>query len=134
MKTEIFDCQQCGFCCHGETTVSLDEHDRCRLADFLGRDYDQIEKEYLRKTGTVVQMKTTEGHCVFYDNGCTVHPGKPWRCTQWPLHPSILSDEANYLAIRESCPGINKKLSYAEFCKGLAEFLKGESRGQRNVK
>ncbi len=123
MEIEIFACQQCGYCCQGSTTVSLDENDRQRLAAYLQMDYDEVEKRYLRKTGNVVQMKIIDGHCIFFKNGCTVHPGKPWRCTQWPLHPSMLSDEANYLAIRESCPGINKGLSFAEFCSGLAKIL-----------
>jgi len=34
--------------------------------------------------------------CIFYgDNGlCRIHPVKPFDCRHWPLHPSILGDEA----------------------------------------
>ena len=35
-KAEIFACARCGFCCHGETTVSLDEHDQERMIRALG--------------------------------------------------------------------------------------------------
>jgi Fe-S-cluster containining protein len=63
-------------------------------------------------------MQTVEHHCIFYstEEGCTVHEGRPWRCRQWPLHPSILSDEGNFQIIRSSCPGINQELPWEEFC------------------
>ncbi|MFH1216240.1 MAG: YkgJ family cysteine cluster protein [Pseudomonadota bacterium] len=117
MEKEIFDCKQCGYCCHGETTVSLDEADLQRMVDYLKMPVDEVKKKFLRVIGNVVQMKIVDGHCIFFDNGCTIHPGKPWRCTQWPLHPSILADPANFQAISTSCPGINTDLGYEEFCR-----------------
>lgn len=122
-EQEIFNCEQCGYCCHGETTVSLDADDQKRLADHLGMPLAEVTEKYLRVTGNVVQMKIVDGHCIFYDKGCTVHPGKPWRCGQWPLHPSILGDEANFSAIKASCPGINRDLDYGTFCRRLSELL-----------
>lgn len=119
---EIFSCQRCGQCCHGQTTVSLDDRDQGRMCSHLNMTRDDVAEKYWRITGTVVQMKTMDGHCIFYDDGCTVHPGRPWRCAQWPLHPSILSDAANFSAIRDSCPGINQEISYEEFCKILKEI------------
>ena len=116
MTKKIFTCRQCGHCCHGETTVSLDKDDLNRLAGFLKLSVPELKEKYLRVSGNVVQMKIVDGHCIFYNKGCTVHAGKPWRCTQWPLHPSILTDEANLSAIKDSCPGINGKLSYEDFC------------------
>jgi len=123
LTEKIFKCRQCGHCCHGETTVSLDREDLERLTAFLRLPREEVVKRYLRVTGNVVQMKIVEGHCIFYRDGCTVHPGKPWRCGQWPLHPSILADEANLSAIRASCPGLNKEMAYREFCEYLREFL-----------
>jgi hypothetical protein len=75
-------------------------------------------------------MKIVEHHCIFYngDTGCSVHEGRPWRCGQWPLHPSILSDENNFLTIRKSCPGINRELSYEEFCVILKQLLDQEQK------
>jgi Fe-S-cluster containining protein len=76
-------------------------------------------------SGNVIQMKVVDHHCVFYnkDTGCTVHEGRPWRCGQWPLHPSILADANNFRTIRESCPGINQELSYEKFCAVLKQLL-----------
>ena len=126
--SEIFICQQCGYCCQGETTVSLDAEDQKRMAEHLDMARDEVSRKFWRRTGNTIQMKTVEGHCIFYDNGCTIHAGKPWRCTQWPLHPSMLEDRGNYEIIKESCPGINRDLSYEDFCRKFAAVLKTEKK------
>jgi Fe-S-cluster containining protein len=120
---DIFTCSQCGYCCQGETTVSLDEKDQKRMVEELGLSVDEVREKYWRVTANVVQMKTVDGHCIFYKEGCTVHKGRPWRCAQWPLHPSMLADENNYKTISESCPGINTEISYEEFCRKLQELI-----------
>lgn len=91
----------------------------------LGLSREEVEKQYWRVTGPVVQMQVRDGHCIFYDaqSGCTVHEGRPWRCRQWPLHPSMLADENNYRTIIESCPGLNKELSYEQFCQIFQALL-----------
>lgn len=122
---DIFSCTRCGFCCQGETTVSLDQGDQARMVACLGLTREEVRKKYWRVTGAIVQMKTIDGHCIFYDadKGCTVHPGRPWRCRQWPLHPSILADRNNFETIRASCPGLNGELSYEEFCARFRQLL-----------
>lgn len=119
LVTDLFSCTCCGFCCHGETTISLDETDQRRMAHFLGLSREECARRFWRITGRTVQMQVQDGHCIFYNDreGCTVHEGRPWRCRQWPLHPSILTDEANFSAISASCPGLNKDLGYEEFCR-----------------
>ncbi|MBT8329936.1 MAG: YkgJ family cysteine cluster protein [Desulfofustis sp.] len=120
---KIFQCTQCGFCCHGETTVSLDEEDQRRMIAAVEKPADEVAAQFWRITGSIVQMKTVQGHCIFYDDGCTVYHGRPWRCKQWPLVPALLEDENNFLIIRDSCPGINRKLSYEEFREIMARLL-----------
>ncbi len=122
-EKKYFRCRECGFCCHGETTVSLTAEDIARMADYLKISVADLKARYLREKDNVVQMRVVDGHCIFYNDGCTVHPGKPWRCTEWPLHPSILHDSTNFETIRDSCPGIAKDITYEEFCKKLAEAL-----------
>lgn len=128
--SEIFKCTMCGYCCQGETTVSLDDEDQDRMIKKLKMSREEVEKKYWRVTGNIIQMKIVDGHCIFYDEntGCTVHEGRPWRCGQWPLHPSILSDENNFETIRESCPGINKEISYKEFCQILKNLLESQEK------
>jgi hypothetical protein len=122
--SQIFTCTRCGACCHGETTVSLNDDDRQRMVRALAVPEPEVRQKFWRITGKTVQMKTVDGHCIFYDRGCNVHEGRPWRCGQWPLHPSILTDENNFLTIAESCPGINKDISYRQFCDILQELMK----------
>ena len=132
LKAEIFACARCGFCCHGETTVSLDEHDQERMIRALGLSREETARRYWRVTGSTVQMQVRDGHCIFFDDerGCTVHEGRPWRCRQWPLHPSMLDDENNYRTISESCPGIRTDIDYAEFCRILRLLLDRSADGR----
>lgn len=124
--SQIFSCQRCGACCQGQTTVSLNEDDRRRMISALDMQEEMVREMFWRITGNTVQMQTDGGHCIFYDQGCKVHEGRPWRCAQWPLHPSILADENNYLTIAESCPGINRSISYLQFCLILKEILNND--------
>lgn len=122
--SEIFSCTRCGFCCHGETTVSLDQEDQSRMVKALDMEEGDVREQYWRISGKTVQMKTVDGHCIFYNDGCTVHSGRPHRCAQWPLHPSILDDENNFNIIAGSCPGIKKEIGYERFCEILSEINK----------
>ncbi|WP_417909959.1 YkgJ family cysteine cluster protein [Candidatus Electronema sp. PJ] len=126
--SDIFTCTRCGYCCQGETTVSLDQDDQARMIAKLGLPREEIERTYWRVTNSVVQMKIVDHHCIFYspEQGCTVHEGRPWRCGQWPLHPSILTDENNFQIIRDSCPGINRELSWEQFCVVFRQLLAQE--------
>lgn len=123
---QIFLCTRCGCCCHGQTTVSLDDKDQQRMIETLGEERAVVEEKYWRITDGVVQMKIAHDHCIFFDKGCTVHKGRPWRCAEWPLHPSILVDENNFHSIAESCPGIKTDIGYEEFCKILKMLMAKE--------
>ncbi len=121
---KVFSCQRCGFCCHGETTVSLDLDDQQRMIAELGLSREEVTKKYWRITDGIVQMKTVDGHCIFYEDGCRVHRGRPWRCGQWPFVPAIIEDYDNYQIIKDSCPGINQEVSYQDFCRCVSEYMK----------
>ena len=97
------------------------------MIQYLGMKRDEVTLKYWLQNDNTIQMKTIDGHCIFYDNGCTIHSGKPWRCTQWPLHPSILSDQANFETIKQSCPGIDDDADYEEFCEKLRGYLEKDS-------
>ncbi len=122
-RKKIFECTQCGFCCHGETTVSLDQNDQKRMVEELGLSAEEVASKYWQINGSTVQMKTIQGHCIFYDSGCSVYQGRPWRCAQWPLVPALVDDENNFITIRESCPGINKNMSYQDFKEILIRLI-----------
>lgn len=113
---EIFSCTRCGYCCHGETTVSLDDADQVRMLSFLKISKAEALATYWNCSGGIVQMKVKDGHCIFFNNGCTIHKARPWRCRQWPMVPAILHDRTNLQIIQDSCPGFLKNASYEEVC------------------
>lgn len=123
---QIFECTRCGHCCHGQTTVSLTPADQKRMVQALKKEPEQVKAHYWRVRGNVVQMQVRDGHCIFYHDGCTIHKGRPWRCRQWPLHPSILTDENNFHAIAASCPGLRIEMGYDKFCIILKNLLENE--------
>ena len=106
LKAEIFACARCGFCCHGETTVSLDEQDQERMIRALGLSREETARRYWRVTGSTVQMQVRDGHCIFFD------------------------DENNYRTISESSPGIRTDIDYAEFCRILRALLDQSADGR----
>lgn len=96
--------------------MSLNNDDQVRMLDTLKITEHEAFQRFWRKTDNQVQMKTVDGHCIFYDKGCTVHSGRPWRCRQWPLVDAILTDEINFNTIKASCPGFTEKASYEKIC------------------
>lgn len=124
MIDNIFSCARCGFCCHGETTVSLTAHDQEVMQKALGISRSEMFERYLRVTGNVVQMKIVDGHCIFYsEQGCAVHQGRPWRCREWPLHPALLASDDNIKIIRESCPGFEKNATNEQIAEQVKKHL-----------
>ncbi|WP_240194209.1 YkgJ family cysteine cluster protein [Desulfopila inferna] len=113
----VFLCSRCGFCCQGETTVSLNEKDQENMLFFLETTREEALKKYWRLTDGEVQMKTVNGHCIFFENGCTIHQARPWRCREWPLVKAILIDRNNLESISSSCPGLNREASYTDICR-----------------
>lgn len=86
------------------------------MLQVLNISREEALAKYWRQNGKVIQMKTIDGHCIFYDQGCTVHRGRPWRCREWPLVSAMVKDENNFEVIRNSCPGILPETSYKEVC------------------
>ncbi|OAG27076.1 YkgJ family cysteine cluster protein [Thermodesulfatator autotrophicus] len=126
MSEKIFECKRCGFCCQGESTVSLSPEEQQRIASFLGLSLKDFLKTYTVSRGSRVEMKIVNGHCIFYDEEqrlCKIHPVKPFHCRRWPLHPSIFKDKENFEIIRASCPGFNETATW-EDVKSLLSYKK----------
>jgi Fe-S-cluster containining protein len=125
MGRKLFQCQRCGFCCQGESTVSLSPEEQKRIARYLDLSLEEFLSRYTVRRGKRVEMKTISGHCIFYDEEeslCRIHPVKPSHCRQWPLHPSILRDEESFEIIRRTCPGFAKDATWEEIKKLLSEL------------
>ena len=94
------------------------------MLEYLGISREEAFADFWRGSKNQVQMQTVDGHCIFFDNGCTVHPGRPWRCRQWPLVPAILVDRNALESIRSSCPGLAKRATYTEVCDTVKQAAK----------
>ncbi|WP_022852357.1 YkgJ family cysteine cluster protein [Thermodesulfatator atlanticus] len=117
MSVKIFECKRCGFCCQGESTVSLTPPEQESIAMFLGLNLSEFFERYTVKKGSRVEMKTINGHCIFFDEKekiCRIHPVKPSHCRRWPLHPSILKDRESFEIIKRTCPGFSPSATWEE--------------------
>lgn len=115
---EIFSCKCCGHCCHGESTVSMNEEEKVNIAEFLKVSVEEMLERYCVIKPGRTEMKVVDGHCIFYgDDGlCMIHEVKPFNCRRWPLHPGILGDVNAWEAIRKDCPGFAHDASWEEVC------------------
>ncbi len=128
---KVFECRRCGECCRGESTVSLSPEEVRRLAHFLGLSEEEFRRKYLVEKKYRLEMRTVKGYCIFFDRKerlCRVHPVKPERCKEWPLHPSILKYGESFEIIRSTCPGWRKDLRWKEV-KEYLEAHESLSRG-----
>ncbi len=112
----LFECKCCGHCCHGVATVSVTSEEQKRIADFLGIGLEDLRQRYLVIKKDNTSMKIRDGHCIFYgeDGLCKIHPVKPFHCKRWPLHPSILRDEAAWMAIKADCNGFSNEITWEQ--------------------
>ena len=65
---KIFKCKNCGFCCQGESTISLSPEEISRIAKYLNLSEEEFQKLYTVKKGKYrIEMKTKDGYCIFFD-------------------------------------------------------------------
>lgn len=116
--SRLFECKRCGHCCHGESTVSIQKDEQGRIAAYLDLELDIFLNKFCVKKGARIEMRVTDGHCVFYggDGLCAIHPVKPAPCRIWPLHRSILDDPMAWEAIKADCPGFPEGSAYEKIC------------------
>jgi Fe-S-cluster containining protein len=119
----IYECKQCGHCCHGIGTVAVTPEEQEKMAEYLGLSLAELTERYLLVRPHRTEMKVVDGHCIFYgDDGlCKVHPVKPFHCRRWPLHPSILHDEQAWKAIKADCPGFSEDATWQDACRLVKE-------------
>lgn len=127
MTTEAFKCRMCGHCCHGEGGIIMSEKDQVRLADHLGIDVNELIEKYSVDCNGKISLGTGEdGYCVFFENGCGVHPGRPDICRAWPFFRGNLIDPMSWEMIQEYCPGVNPEAGHKEFARQGMEYLRKE--------
>lgn len=128
MSTIAFECRMCGHCCRGEGGIIMSEKDRTRLADHLGISVDELIAAYSEQRNGKVCLRTgDDGYCIFFKDGCGVHPGRPDICRAWPFFRGNLIDAISWEMIQEYCPGVNPEAGHDEFVRQGKHYLREEN-------
>jgi Fe-S-cluster containining protein len=123
----------CGQCCQGKGGIVATLEEQQAMAGFLGLDLPEFQDRYIRRSGEKYFVQTSEDEmCLFFvpDKGCLVHPVKPRTCRAWPFFRGNLMDESSFEMAREYCPGINKKVSFAQFVRQGLLYLEMQNLSQ----
>lgn len=130
---QAFECQMCGHCCQGEGGIIMTAKDRKRLAEFLGMSEEEMVEKYSETVNSKIRLQSREdGYCVFFNEGCGVHPGRPDICRAWPFFRGNLIDETSWEMIQDYCPGVNKEAGHAQFVIQGKEYIKAEGLRQHD--
>ena len=102
--------------------------DRERLAAHLGLDHDEFCRRYAVSQGGKLLLTVGEdGFCVFFREGCGVHPARPDICRAWPFFKGNLIDKSSWEMIQEYCPGVNPEAGFSCFVRQGLGYI--EARG-----
>lgn len=132
-EKSAFECRRCGHCCQGEGGIVLAPKDQERLALHLGLSLAEFLGAHTTCKGPKVHLGVREdGFCIFFHDGCSIHPARPDICRAWPFFRGNLLDASSWELSLEYCAGINPKLTHEEFVRQGLESLKGQGVGVRN--
>ena len=107
-----FSCKQCGECCIGYGGTFVTDQDIEKISAYIGVDpHGFVEKFCCFSGNRPVLAQQDDGHCVFWDKVCTIHPVKPQMCRKWPYIDSLLIDFDNWKIMASMCPGMNRNAS-----------------------
>lgn len=107
-------CIECGGkCCIGESGyIFLEKSEMEQIAAFLGMDFDDFTKKFVRQIGDKYSL-TEKIHksgfaCVFFDDEkqCLIYPVRPKQCRDFPFWDMFKNNPQG--AFRE-CEGVEKK-------------------------
>jgi Fe-S-cluster containining protein len=106
-KTPLFQCARCGSCCIGKGGVWVNAQELERICDYLKVAEESLLAGYLEPKRNLHQVLTSsKGVCVFYTNGCSIHPVKPSMCRRWPFYQAVLASNWGFCEAKELCPGL----------------------------
>ncbi len=123
-SAEAFTCRRCGHCCQGEGGIVLAARDIERLRLYLGLDRETLLARYTRNGDRLPYLVSgADGYCIFYKDGCGIHPGRPDVCRAWPYFRGNIIDPESHAMAMTDCPGINPEASHAEFARQGKAYL-----------
>ena len=122
--TDIFQCTNCGHCCKGYGGTYISDRDLKRIAAFIHVGKAQFISDYCQVSGgRRVIAQGENGYCVFWNNGCTIHPVKPRMCKAWPFIEGVARDVANWHQMAGECPGIRTDVPDADIVNCVQQIL-----------
>jgi Fe-S-cluster containining protein len=120
-----FTCRRCGHCCQGAGGIMLSARDIARLAAHLALAPEAMLARFAERVGGKDRLVTAEnGYCVFYEEGCAIHPARPDVCRAWPYFRGNIIDAASHAMAAEDCPGIDTTVPHAEFARQGLDYLR----------
>ena len=126
-RPSAFECRRCGHCCHGAGGIVLTARDRARLAAHLGMSEEAFTAAHASRAGDKFHLGVRkDGFCVFFQEGCAVHPARPDICRAWPYFRGNLLDAVSWELSHEYCAGINPDVPHAEFVRQGFEALRAQ--------
>ena len=121
---DLFECQQCGQCCHGYGGTYITRADIENIAAYLGISEAVFLCRYCTPSaGGYVLAQKDDGFCVFWDQLCTIHPVKPRMCSAWPFIENLLKNPAGWNVMAEACPGMRTGFDKNDILRCVREKL-----------
>ncbi len=127
IEPEAFSCKMCGHCCQGKGGIILTDKDSIRLAELLNITVKELHEQHCEQAhDEKIQLKVAEKdlYCIFYKNGCSIHPARPDICRAWPFFKGNIIDPISLNLSLDYCPGINKDIEHKTFAKQGLEYIK----------
>jgi Fe-S-cluster containining protein len=77
------------------------------MAVHMGMAAGEFKQRYCTTSGgRMIIKQRSDGYCILWDQGCTVHAVKPRMCRAWPFIENLLRDIENWRIMAANCPGI----------------------------
>jgi len=93
-----------------------------RLCAHLEMTCEQFVRPYLEEVGGKPRVRAANGWCLFFADGCLVHPAKPAVCRVWPFFQGNMLDELSWRMAQDACPGINSAAGHDQFVREGLEY------------
>ena len=119
-----FVCRRCGECCRGRGGIIVTAADVRQLRAHFGLSREAFARDYLEEAGGRLRVRTKEGWCVFFSEGCLAHSVKPSVCLAWPFFRGNMIDASSWKMAQKSCPGINPAAGHTAFVRQGLEYLR----------
>lgn len=118
VKADCKDCRGCSACCHGMgDSIQLDPYDIWRLAQGLGKSFEQLLQEQAVclsvSDGIILPHLNLSGPgeaCRFLNEQgrCSIHPYRPGICRMFPLGRYYTEDGFAYILQTHECRQENR--------------------------